>query len=876
MKLLQDIDRRISQDKEEGDIAYFSSLMLKLEYLTKIVTTGIVSCIKFETDRHRYSLEHTLVRANSLGVWVEELNTALVGSPAQFLDKRARYLTRNLTKVVGLEDMRYQAVLKITEAAKQFDLQNNMPVRVALRRFFEIGVQLRNRTTGHGAATAYQCGEACPILEEALTLVVQNIELFNLPWVHLHRSLSGKYRVSPLLNDSSRFDYLKSLHDKNFPNGVYFSLDDSGNATQPIRVPFIFYDLRTLDISILNGKLKDNKFQTLSYVTNRINYEDGKEWTSPPRTLPKSETEGESTLEPLGNTFANVPTLSTIYVERTAPERQIIDELQNSDRHPILSLRGSGGIGKTTLAIAAIHNISEIEDPPYETILWISARDIDLLDSGPKPVSRRVFTQSDISKVVTELLQPEERNSKSFNQDKYFQKCLEEGAAGVTLFVIDNFETLEHPSDVVNWIDTYIRPPNKVLITTRFRSFRGDYPIEIGGMSDEESDKLIEGHAGRLGILDLLTAKYKRELIRESNGHPYVIKILLGEAARERKAVKPKRVVATNENLLDALFSRTFTALSPPAQRIFLLLCSWRVTVPEVALEAVVLRPQSAKIDVQDALEELSNYSLIDTTLSEKDQATFVEVPLAASLFGQRELEVSPFKVAVEEDRKILMEFRAGKKSDVNWGVLPRIEHLIEKVQSRVEQNKAELEKYVPILEYLASRFPEVYLKLMDLILEYRVDGSIDSAKIYLRKYLQHHEMPNRKDVWLKLASLCENSSDVNGEVHAYCEAALLSANNQDELGEIANCLNIRIKNLKEYGNEDIWSGEIQQLIDRVIEVMENKKKYLSATNCSRLAWLHLNIGNREQALDLARIGNQRNSHNVYCQRLLESLESWT
>ena len=164
-----------------------------------------------------------------------------------------------------------------------------------------------------------------------------------------------------------------------------------------------------------------------------------------------------------------------------------------------------------------------------------------------------------------------------------------------TLFVFDNFETLENPSDVYNWLETHIRLPNKILITTRVRSFRGDYHINIGGMTDEEACELIDRHAVRLGVGALVTEEYRRELIEESSGHPYVIKILLGDVAREGTRVKPRRVMASSGELLRALFERTYISLSPGAQRVFLLLCSWRVSVPEIGVEAVVLRRGSER-----------------------------------------------------------------------------------------------------------------------------------------------------------------------------------------------------------------------------------------------------------------------------------------
>ena len=40
--IFEGIDRRIELDKEDSDSAYFQALTLKLEYLTKLVTAGVL------------------------------------------------------------------------------------------------------------------------------------------------------------------------------------------------------------------------------------------------------------------------------------------------------------------------------------------------------------------------------------------------------------------------------------------------------------------------------------------------------------------------------------------------------------------------------------------------------------------------------------------------------------------------------------------------------------------------------------------------------------------------------------------------------------------------------------------------------------------
>ena len=558
--LFDRIDNRIALDRAEGDYAYFQALSLKLEYVTKIVTSGVIACIGEDVDRHRYSLEHKLVRANSIGEWVEALNDALIGPPAQCFDSNALSLVRDLTERVGSGDWRYLAVTHLNQAAAEVGAKTQLGRKVALRQFFEIGTTFRNRSRGHGAPTSAQCGRSCSRLADGLDAVVRRLRLFELPWAYLHRNLSGKYRVSPLLGDTFPFDYLKSERDVQFPNGVFLYLE------HPVHIPLVFSDPDVLDIALPNGDHKESTFSTLSYVTNEVVRQDGSAWSDPPARLPGSETQGGAVLEPLGNTFANVPPRFDGYISRKDLEDHVKEELLKSDRHRIISLTGPGGIGKTAIALAAIYGISGCEPAPYSAILWISARDIDLLEFGPKAVSPQVITQRDISRAAVELLEPSNSLSKGFEPGVFFQECLAEGTIGPTLFVLDNFETLQSPNDVFKWVDTHIRHPNKVLITTRFRDFNGDYAIKIGGMTDEQAGQLVEQHAARLHVTRLLNSDYKRELIREADGHPYVMKILLGQVAMEGRAVKPERIVASADDLLRALFERTYSALSPGGQ----------------------------------------------------------------------------------------------------------------------------------------------------------------------------------------------------------------------------------------------------------------------------------------------------------------------
>ena len=143
----------------------------------------------------------------------------------------------------------------------------------------------------------------------------------------------------------------------------------------------------------------------------------------------------------------------------------------------MITLAGRGGIGKTSLALAAIHGLSNSDR--FGAILWFSARDIDLLQEGPKVVRPHVLSEADIADEFVRLMAPAEAMVDGFESIKYLAAALGKSPMGVPLlFAIDNFETVHSPGELFSWLDTYIRPPNKVLITTRFRDFKGDYPVD--------------------------------------------------------------------------------------------------------------------------------------------------------------------------------------------------------------------------------------------------------------------------------------------------------------------------------------------------------------------------------------------------------------
>jgi NB-ARC domain len=858
--MLDKMNSRLESLKEESDLAYFYDLMNYGEFITKIITLFMVSTINDDKDRTRYRFEYNLIRANSIGDFSKNIDEILTGPSAQILTSTIiDFEYKELTKKASEGDWQFESQKLLLECIEIFGHEvNKINSKSALRNWFQNFSYLRNKTKGHGAPKVETCSRACVKLENSINLIINNFTLFQRNWCYLYRNLSGKYRVSTISNKSLVFDYLKKEDIHNLENGVYVFLD------KPRQLKLIYSNSELTDFWITNGNLKKDKFEALSYISDERIYCNANMYFDPISQLPMSHTEGTNELEVIGDCFTNLPKAPDFYVKRQNLEDELEKVLLSDDRFPIITLLGKGGIGKTSLAINLIEKIATVNNR-FEIILWFSARDIDLLLDGPKQVQTKVLNINDIAEDYCELMYPHEKINDILGR---FSNDLTKNPNGTTLYVFDNFETLTNPIEVFEWINTYIRNPNKILITSRLsRNFKADYPIEVQGMSEEECRELISITANKLNINEILNSSFIEDLISESSGHPYIIKILLGEVAKNGKIGSIKRIVTEQERILDALFKRTFNNLSPSAKRVFLTLCSWNSMIPKIALEAVLWRPENEKIDVQRAIEELKQSSFIDVINDDKSDE-IISLPLAAAIYGKGELEVYPEKIKIYADRKLLMEFGTTSQSNLSSGLMHHIEKKFKSISSRIKTIE-EFENELGTLEYIASKFPKTYKYIIEIFEEYK---EYEKVKYYIREYLKNNLLESEKiDLWKKLASVCNYSDDWEGESHALIELVQLPHVSFEIISETANKINHHIFNNID-AKQDFYKNEI---LTNIIEVMIKRvTNEGTATDYSRLGWLLLNNNERDRAEKIVEDGLKIDDENDYCLKLLSKINS--
>lgn len=863
-RVLQQLFSRLDAERSESDTTLFHSLLYFGEAVSKMTVALFVAAIPPDEDRTAYRLLHRLLRSNGLGDWPQSLEQIVMGPPSELLVDEVRNARREYSQKFAFGEWQSDAVASLVRVLDAVGVAHDIQSgKLSLRTWFPHFAALRNKTRGHGALRSSLCAEVCPDLEQSIRLIAEHFSLFDVPLVHLKRNLSGKYRVSPIAGDISPFEPLRTSADYAFSDGVYCYLD------RPRPVALIHTDADLSDVFLPNGDFRNDSYEVLSYITGNQGRRDASGYSTPIESLPRSETRGTHGLEIVGSCFTNMPAVPEGYVERSDLEASLREQIA-LDQHPIISLTGPGGIGKTSLALKVLHDLACAKHVRFGVLLWLSSRDIDLSPHGPKQVRPDAINIGNFAAEVVRLLNPLRSNEKGFQPTAFLAELLASGEEPA-VFVFDNFETVADPGDVYRWIDTYIRPPNKVVITTRIRDFRGDYPIAVPGMSLEETRELVANESGRLGVGALITSSYLEELHREADGHPYVMKILLGECAREKRVVKPQRIVASRSDILGALFERTFDALSPAAQRLFLVLSRWRSVVPEVALEAVMLRSDNERIPVEDALDELKRFSLIEEVSTTSRGNEFLAMPLAASIFGRKKLHASPMRAQVEADSELLQAFGAATRGDVSHGVRRSVRNVLRRVAEQVERDGSVSNQYMEMLEFLGSRVPEVRLDIALLFEEIGGAESIEKAKGFIRKCLEDEaeSLPARREAWERLAKICRDCGDHEGEINAAVGMAECAVT-ADDVVAAGQRVNMAYKQIKMLGVKVTDFDEKRILLGRVANAFRNWDAELTATDMSVLGWIHLQRGDLDSARVATERGLELDPENHHCLGLRE------
>lgn len=822
-----------------------------------------------ESER-RYEYEHQLSRANAVGDYASIIREIVSGSS----DPSSRHL-RPIRQFLSQKKTDWVSPLSdIGSALRELGhdrLSDQSSQKVDVLSVLDRIVTLRNKTDGHGAPTGSFYEEFASKLQAVVLQVIEKCPLFQSQWFLVRASLARSKQKWVLLNglEPSVSEEPGSPFSGSTKNLIVVNLGarSDGGENDWIEISnLIQSDAEGRNFDVINGQWRSsqNDAELLNFYSGKSRRFEFSRFSELPAPRPKSNTAGLGELDARGEVLGNLPEIAHGYVVRPQLETELLRVLVNK-QHRIIALSGIGGIGKTSLALATVDKIARNRDSPYDVVVWSSARDYDLNPDRNRSVKRVVSGVKSMAEQCGRLFDFKGTISK-------FSELLGDPAVGGAksiLFIVDNFETVDDPEELWKFLDQHCQHPNKVLLTTRMKSWKGDYPIEVLGMEYVESERLINEDSLRLGISEIVdeVPSYKKSLHENTSGHPHAMRMLLHEVSINRKATPPKtRLRNLGDRSLDLLFDRSFETFSADARRVFLCVCGWRSAIPEIGLEAVL---GSRGCNVASALEECIRSSLLTRADRYGLEST---VNMESSLvrgYGERKLKTAEDRLELELDIESLQAFPVRRGSDP-VAIKGWVEEYVESCIRRVDGGETP-EKFDAILESIANHSPLAWPQ----VVRFRKKTEGDPSKIYeaLERQVQAG-IDESRELWQDLASFSEKAgAPPSAKISHLVQAAKASADDVVFLGKAAQQINDFL-----YKQRDEIPAVRRGIFTKTLcGLMEAKVEDFNATSLSRLAWLYIHAEGdegSENAFRCAKLGLSKEPENSHCQKIINNLKS--
>ncbi|MBJ6640873.1 alpha/beta fold hydrolase [Streptomyces sp. DHE7-1] len=223
----------------------------------------------------------------------------------------------------------------------------------------------------------------------------------------------------------------------------------------------------------------------------------------------------------------------------TEAVEQLGGQLANPDGDWVISVFGSGGAGKTTLAYHAVSTWGERAG--FERIAWVSAKFVHLRQDGTvEERERRRLDWRELLVDIAERLRLEVSLNPAVIEDELPQGLRRLALAGhPCLIIIDNLETVPEAELVLRYIEERgIVRPHKVVLTTR----KSAEPLsdlvrqKAWDGLDEISAQDLVGYLAQARGLDLGPEDIDR-VVRLGESKPLLLELTISLATRWRRPV---------------------------------------------------------------------------------------------------------------------------------------------------------------------------------------------------------------------------------------------------------------------------------------------------------------------------------------------------
>jgi tetratricopeptide (TPR) repeat protein len=827
----------------------FNSLQYLSESLMKYSCLVLLSFLEVLDAPKAHGIAYGLSRGEGMGDWEQSLQsiseaTRRAGAPQELRDLLKWFTSKRNSE----NDSWFREVFQTARGIWSQTSTDPLDLQPSIRGLFAFLAAFRNKTRGHGAKSTTFFEAVNNDFETILTTLLARCPLFTdvqLLWIEqtldglVQRPLRG-----PAPTDSGHLDQSVDL-------GLVVRLP-SGALNAPFS-PLLKYDPVNDGSYFANGHWRDSDFtaEALDYLTGETVRLQLSQFATPTFTLHRSETAGGLELRDGRHAGHNLPELFSDYVERVDLEENL-RRLLNDKTHRIITLRGMGGVGKTSLALRLAHVVTTRADCPFLWIVWFSARDIDLTVAGPRQRRPEVTDIEDVAEYYCRLfgIAASGRDATTI-----FTKQVAESAEP-KLLIMDNFESLTNQREAQQYLDEAVVLPNKVLITSRHERFQGDYPLEVKGMSDGEADSLMRSEAERLGCVDRLAPKVMQRIRLSTSNVPYALKLVVGQLQRRDLSIEQiLRESLTHGDILEALFERSFESLSSESRQLYLLVGNWPAAIPTFAVRAVL---GARGLAVNDAVDECRRSSLV--MITERGETEWLETPVVSRAFARATLPAGDHSLEIERDLDFLRSLDVSNGCDTLPELTARIMSAI-----KAERNAAAREHHIQVLEALTGEDVSIWRDIATI--KWQTAAPAGEVEHAFRHAVEAD--PGDWHTWYSYSAFEAQRGDYQREVELLIRACQRRPND----AKLNSVTAAKIAALISGNRPRFPLAERQTWTDAVRANLASMFDALDADALARLGWLYWLQNDRTNADRCAKRGLAVNKANIHCQNLSRRLE---
>ncbi len=272
-------------------------------------------------------------------------------------------------------------------------------------------------------------------------------------------------------------------------------------------------------------------------------------------------------------------------------------------------LHGEGGMGKTAIAIEAVHRWGKW----FDTLIGLSARDV----AAPREIVEHIVGRARVAGISDQaefLIALGRALGLEMHGDELPKDALEPilvrlAARRRVLLVLDNLETLADAPYVLELLAKL--PANaRALVTSRRTLNVNEFVVPVRQMLPADAVQLLAASAAQKGLA--LTNAQATELYRGTGGHPMTMRLVIAQVTSGRATLDAALddLRQAKGEVFDYVFGRSLELAGERARRVFALASLFAPWARRDALHAASGLPQG---DFGDALAWTIALSLVES-----------------------------------------------------------------------------------------------------------------------------------------------------------------------------------------------------------------------------------------------------------------------